>query len=103
MSAQLPASPAPVPPGPTLDERRATLDAAIQKYVKKGFRVESRTDPTAQLIKPKRLSCLIGVLTFLLLGIGLIIYLIWYAAQKDEQIYLVVDDKNKLSETKRKG
>ena len=98
----------PPPPKYTLEERRATLNKGIEKYVRGGFRVESQTDTTAQLVKPKRVSCLwvtiMLILSLLLVGlILLLLYFIWYIVQKDEQVYLQVDENNKLHETKRKA
>src|SRR4051794_33056877 len=41
------------PRGLTVEDRSGILDAYIGKYVQAGFRVTSRTDTTAQLVKPK--------------------------------------------------
>jgi hypothetical protein len=82
-------------------ERRAILDREIEPYVRKGFHVTSRTDTTAQLLKAKKFSCLFATLWFLLFGIGLVIYLIYYAAGRDELIYLEVDPLGNVSRTKR--
>lgn len=38
---------------------------------------------------------------FLLLGIGLVIYLIYYAAKKDEDVYLEVDEFGNVRATRR--
>lgn len=80
----------------SVDERRAILQREISGYVKKGFRVVSQTDTTAQLVKPKTFSFLWALLWFLLLGVGLLVYLIWYWAKRDETIYLEVDDKGRV-------
>ena len=55
----------------TTDERCAILDKAVQRYVKQGFRVVSRTDTTAQLVKPKSFGCLWILLALLTLGLAL--------------------------------
>ncbi len=73
------------------EQRREILQNRINQYVKQGYRVVSQTDTTAQLIKPKQFSCLWATLWFLLLGIGILIYLFYYASIRDEQIYLKVD------------
>jgi uncharacterized membrane protein len=71
-----------------------TLAFEIQRYIKKGFRVTTQTNTTAQLIKPKHFSFLWAFLWFLLAGIGLLVYVIYYMAKKDEIIYLqVVNDQ----------
>ena len=38
----------------TIDMRRNILDKEIQSYVRKGYRVMSQTDTSAQLVKPKK-------------------------------------------------
>lgn len=75
--------------GLTIEQRRAILQKEINGYAKNGWRVISQTDTTAQLVKPKRLSCLWAILT---VGIALLLYL----AAKDETAYLEVDEKGKL-------
>ena len=93
---QAPQAPQPL----TLDERRAILDKEIRKYVKRGYKVASRTDTSVQLVKPKKFSFLWALLWFLVFGIGLVVYLIYYWAKKDDQLYLEVDDKGKIKRTK---
>lgn len=84
------------PMGMSMEQRRAILEEEIRKYVKKGFQVVSRTDLTAQLVKPKKFSGLWALLWFLVFGVGLIIYLIYYGTKRDEQVYLEVDEKGKV-------
>jgi uncharacterized protein YuzE len=71
----------------TIEKRRAILQNEINSYIKKGFRVISQTDTTAQLLNPKKFSLLWAVLWFLLFGVGILIYLFYYLAKRDEQIY----------------
>ena len=73
------------------EQRRETLQQRINQYIRQGYRVVSQTDTTAQLIKQKQFSCLWATLWFLLFGIGILIYLFYYASKRDEQIYLEVD------------
>jgi len=68
----------------TIENRREILQHEINSYVKKGYRVISQTDTTAQLVKPKKFS-----LFWAIIGI-LIIYLLWYLAKRDKQIYIEV-------------
>ena len=82
-----------------IDERRAILDQEIKRFVKKGFRVISRTDTTAQLVKPKKFSFFWAFMWFLLVGIGLIVYLLYYAGKKDDTIYLEVDEFGRIKRT----
>lgn len=85
----------------SLEERRAVLDREVARYVKRGFRVESRTDTTAQLVKPKKFSLFWAVVWFLCAVFPFIVYLLWYAAKRDEQVYLQVDERGRVERTKR--
>lgn len=75
----------------SLESRRAALDQELGQWSRRGYRVVSRTDTTAQLVKPKRFSCLWATLWFLVFGVGFLIYLFYYAGKKDSVIYLEVD------------
>ena len=68
------------------------LESQIQAATRKGYRIQSRTDWTAIMVKPKKFSFFFAVLWFLALGIGLVVYLLWYAAKRDEVIYLSARD-----------
>lgn len=81
----------------SLEKRRDILQKEINGYVRRGFRVMSQTDTSAQLVKPKKFSFLWAMLWFLLLGIGLLIYLIYYWSQKDQTVYLSVDERGRVS------
>jgi len=81
------------------DERENILNQEIGKYIKRGFRVISHTETTAQLIKPKKFSLLWAFLWFLLLGIGLLVYVFYYVAKKDQAVYLEVDEAGKVKVT----
>ncbi len=78
-------------------ERTELLQREITKYVRRGFHVVSQTDTTAQLVKPKKFSLLWALLWFLLFGIGLIIYLIWYWSRRDQTVYLEVSPTGKIT------
>lgn len=80
----------------SLETRKARLEQAIAKYVRQGYRVVSRTDTTAQLIKPKEFGCMLVLLTFFTLGLALILY--WL--QKDPAVYLAVDELGRISARK---
>ena len=84
----------------SIEERRTILDREIKRYIKRGFRVINRTDTTAQLVKPKKFSFLWALLWFLLFGIGLIVYLLYYAGKKDEPVYLEVNERGRIKRTK---
>ena len=70
------------------------LQLHIDWYVKRGYRVFSQTDTTAQLVKPKEFSFTSAVLWFLLFGVGLLVYVFYYAAKSDNTAYLTVGTEN---------
>ena len=79
----------------SLDERRAILQREINSYIRRGFRVVSQTDTTAQLVKPKHFSLFWAIiLTFLIVGI--ILYLLYYLTKRDEVVYLEVDEQGRM-------
>jgi len=91
------------PPAPpltlTLEARTAILDREVARYVKRGFRLVTRTPTTAQLLKPKHFSFLWATLWFCCLGIGLLFYLFYYWSRRDQTIYLEVDPTGRIRKT----
>jgi hypothetical protein len=69
-----------------LEERSAILDAEVMKHARMGYEVRSRTQTTAQLVKPKKFSFIWALVWFLLFGIGLIVYLLYYWGKRDQTI-----------------
>jgi hypothetical protein len=63
-------------------ERRRELEAEIAQYMSEGFFVRQRTATTAQLVRPKRFSFIWALLWFLVFGIGIVVYLIYYAPSR---------------------
>ena len=84
-------------------ERKNILEDAIAYYVRQGYRVSSQTENTAQLIKPKQFSLLAAIILFLIYIIPFLLYLLYHLAQKDKTVYLVVNEKGKISVTDEKG
>lgn len=82
-----------------MEQVHPLLAQEIQRYIKRGYRVVSQTETTAQLVKPKQFGCLTAtLLTVFTLGIFLLFYLFYYASKQDETIYLtVVDNKIKMT------
>lgn len=81
-----------------MEQAHPLLANEIQKYVRQGYRVINQTATSAQLVRPKQFSCLWATIWTLMLGIGLIFYLFWYASKKEDTIYLqVIDDKVKVT------
>ena len=75
----------------------AMLQTQINEYVRKGYHVQSQTGTTAQLVKPKSFSFGWAFLWFLLLGFGLLIYILYYVSKKDETVYLYIETGQALS------
>lgn len=84
----------------SLDQRRVILQKEINGYLNKGFRVQSQSETTAQLIKPKKFSFLWAILWFFVFGVGLILYLLYYLSKKDQAVYLEVSEAGQV---KRNG
>jgi len=78
-------------------ERKKILDAEISKYVKLGWRVNSQTDTTAQLVRDKKASCGVAFILALFLIVPAVLYLLLYRGT--ENLYLEVDDQGKVSRT----
>lgn len=78
------------------EQRREALQKEINKYVSRGFRVVSQTDTTAQLMKPKTFGFLWALAWLLLFGVGILVYLFYYWAKKDETVYLQVDEEGRV-------
>jgi hypothetical protein len=56
----------------------------------------ARTQTTAQLVKPKKFSFIWALVWFLLFGIGLIVYLLYYWGKRDQTVYLAVDERGNI-------
>jgi len=66
----------------------ADLHEAIAFYHSKGYRVISQTPSSAQLVKKKKLNFILSVFLFLFFIVPFIIYLLWYASQKEQLVHL---------------
>lgn len=87
------------PPGPPISEaeRGEILAAEVAKYARRGYRVGHQTATTAQLIKPKEFDIAVAVLSLLFFGIGIIIYLLYFMAKKDETVFIEVLSDGRVS------
>jgi hypothetical protein len=81
----------------TIEERKAVLDQVIARYSKQGYRVTTRTDISAQMVRPKQFSCLVAVICAALALFPLLIYLFYYMSKKDKTIYISVDESGKVT------
>jgi hypothetical protein len=82
-------------------ERSRELEEEIAQYMHDGFFVRQRSATTAQLVRPKKFSFIWALLWFLLFGIGIIVYLIYYAAKQDEGRYVEVDEYGAVKVTRQ--
>jgi hypothetical protein len=78
-------------------ERSQRLDQEVDRYVRAGFRVVSRTPTTAQLVRPKTFNMGCAILGFLFLLAGLLLYLLYYVSKRDSTVYLTVDELGVVS------
>ncbi len=72
------------------------LEQNIVKHVNQGYHVVSRTENSAQLVLPKEFNFLWALLWFLIFGIGLIIYILYYLSKRDSVIYLRVEPSGEV-------
>lgn len=79
------------------------LNTIIQAYVGQGYRVTSQTETTAQLVKPKQFSCGLAIVLLLLAVLPFILYVIVYAASKDQTRFIVVLPDGKFQVTSENG
>jgi protein-S-isoprenylcysteine O-methyltransferase Ste14 len=82
-------------------ERSRILEEEVAEYMRDGFFVRTRTATTAQPVKPKKFSFIWALLWLLLFGVGLIVYLIYYAAKRDEGRYVEVDEYGNVKATRQ--
>jgi len=82
-------------------ERSQELEEEIAKYMSEGFFVRQRTAYTAQLVRPKRFSFVWALLWLLVFGVGIVVYLIYYAAKQDEGRYVEVDEYGTVKATRQ--
>ena len=73
------------------------LQTQINEYVRKGYHVQSQTETTAQLVKPKSFSFFWAFLWLLLPFFGLLTYILYYMSKKDQTVYLYVENGQVLS------
>ena len=73
-----------------LEEGKAALNKEVRWYVGRCFRVEGRTDTSFSLSLPEKFSFLCALVWLLVFGIGIVVYLIYYASKRVETRYLEV-------------
>jgi len=68
------------------------LQRNVASLVSDGYRVQTETQTSAQLLKPKKFSLVLFVIGLLLLGVPGLLYLAWYVAKQDKLAYLWIED-----------
>ncbi len=77
-----------VNPAWLISKNPGDLKAQIRHAVQFGFHPVSQDSTTAHLTRKKKFSCLFATLSFLCFGVGFLIYLFYYMAKRDDEIYL---------------
>lgn len=72
----------------TINAEGKSLKQYVAELATRGYQVMTINEDTAQLRRPKKFSALWALVWFLGLGVGIIFYLIYYAAKKDDTAYL---------------
>lgn len=62
----------------TMEQRQGILEEKIIEFTQQGWRVNNRTETSAQLVRDKKASCLVAVLLFTLGIVPGILYLAIY-------------------------
>ena len=74
------------------------LDQAIARYRRRGYRVVSRTEFSAHLLKSNRFNTAAGILWLLCFGVGILFYAAWLLLIRRERIvYLHLDANDQVS------
>jgi len=72
------------------------LDTISTLYTNNGYKIVERDRLGIQLFKKKKFSYLSAFLWFLLLGVGLVIYILYYLLRGDHNEIIEVDDNYKV-------
>jgi hypothetical protein len=87
--------------GVPLEERKAALDRAVQKYAQAGWRMEARGELQATVAKGKNTGHLLHlVLSLVTLGAWLVVWLLVVVFGGLKQRLLSVDDAGLVHDTK---
>lgn len=73
-------------PSPTVD--KSTLQRFIADFIRQGYQLTTQTETSAQLVKKKKFSFWIGLVTFILAVLPFVIYLLIYLSRPDDVVHL---------------
>lgn len=82
-----------------IERRKEILEKEISKYVQQGWRVNSRTDTTAQLVRDQQASCLVALILAIFFIVPAILYLMLFKGT--QSMYLEVDEQGNIKATGR--
>lgn len=83
------------------EQRQAILKKEITQYVGEGWIVINETGTSANLVRKKKFSFWWALLWFLLLFVGLIVYIFYYMSKNDETAYISVGRSGEITRTAR--
>ena len=83
------------------EQRQAILKTEIARYVGQGWVVINETGTSANLVRKKKFSFWWALLWFLLLFVGLIVYIFYYLSKNDESVYISVGSAGEITRTAR--
>jgi hypothetical protein len=100
--APVPSSPAPVPSlEKSLDERKAALDSDLATYGAQGWRIESRSEFQATIVKGDRPNTVLHlILTIITLGLWAIVWILLAIFRGEKRQLVTVDDFGNIVATK---
>ncbi len=81
----------------TFAERKEILDREVDKYLRQGWQLMSRTDTSAQLLYETKASCLVALVLALLLIVPALLYLMFYKGSR--KLFLEVDEQGAVKAT----
>jgi len=77
-------------------ERSVILDDQLERFTQDGWRLVRRTMTMAVITRPKRFSVRAAILWTLVLLVGLVVYLLMFAARRDPVGRLLVGDGGRV-------
>ncbi len=82
----------------SIEEQKEILEKEISRYARQGWRIISRTETSAQMVRDKQASCLLAFILALFFLLPAILYLLLYKGS--ENLYIEVDERGKIIATR---
>lgn len=83
------------------ESKEELLEEEVVRWVRQGYRVQSRTKNSAQLLKPRQWTTIWTVMLVFGLcfyGLGALLVLMIYSFKKDKLVYIKVEDDGEITE-----